>query len=353
MTDTERRLWPFKRRASLFAAAAILPGLLFVVAILRATWAWPSAESERAVLIGVLVLSMLPILLTLLDVLVERGALVEYAGIKVDFSPSRAMGTVGLTVPPNIGVRGQAVSDTSTTQILDALHQAAASDVVVIDLEEGEAWWETRLLVLLAGADRLGKPEKVVFVGTDARRTQQFQGWSMASVLLRRLAKANPQYERSLQAARAAARQWELVEPVNPLGPPINPVAVQPPPVQPPWLSGPLATRHPWMAFDQSTGLRNEFFEEQVLQSDLGEKIEQQGGAVKITLVRLEELFRPVLNKESIDLGWPSDRQLDAFLETEEPFIAITQNGKYSTLAPRLTLLNELLKPLAKRAERK
>ena len=96
----------------------------------------------------------------------------------------------------------------------------------------------------------------------------------------------------------------------------------------------------------------NEFFEEQVLQSDLGEKIEQQGGAVKITLVRLEELFRPVLNKDSIDLDWPSDRQLDAFLETEAPSIAITQNRKYSTLVPRLTLLNELLKPLAKRAER-
>lgn len=345
MTDIDRKLWPYKPRASLFSAAVILPGLLLLVAILRATSAWPTAESESVVLMGVVLLSLLPIVLALLDVIIERGAVIEYAGLKVNFSQSREMGTVGITVPPNIGVRGQAVTDSGTTQILDALRQAAASDVVVIDLEEGDAWWETRLLVLLAGADRLKRPEKVVFVGTDAGRKQRFQGWSNPGVLLPRLVKANPQYERSLEAARAAARQWELVEPVDPAVPGIVPAV----PVQPPWLSGALALRHPWMAFDASTGLRNELFAEQLLQSDLGEKIEQQGGSVTISLVRLEELFRPVLNRDAIDLSWPADRQLDAFLESDAPSIAVTQDGRYSTLVSRLTLLNQLLKPLVKK----
>jgi hypothetical protein len=347
MNDADRRLWPFKPRASLISAAIILVGLLLLVGILRAILDWPSAQSENAVLIGVLVLSLLPVLLALLDFIIERGAVIEYGGIKVDFSQSREMGTAGITVAPNIGVRGQAVTDSSTTQILDALKQATASEVVVIDLEEGQAWWETRLLVLLAGADRLKKPEKIVFVGTDARKEQRYQGWSYASDLLPRLVKAHPQYERSLQAARAAAQQWELVEPVNPVVPGAPSV-----PAQPPWLSGTLATRYQW-AFDASTGLRNELFAEQLLQSDLGEKVEKQEGSRSISLVRLEELFRPVLNKECIDLSWPADRQLDTFLETEASSIAVTQDGKYSTLVSRLTLLNELLKPLVKGRQRR
>lgn len=351
MNDADRRLWPFGHRASLISAAVLLVGLLLLVAVLRAILNWPSAQSENAILIGVLLLSLSPILLALLDVIIERGGVIEYGSIKVDFSQSREMGITGITVATNIGVRGQAVTDSSTTQILDTLKQATASDVVIIDLEEGQAWWETRLLVLLAGAERLKKPEKIVFVGTDARKEQRFQGWSYASDLLPRLVKAHPQYERSLQAARAAARQWELVEPVNPVVPGTPPLV----PVQPPWLSGTLATRYQWMAFDGSTGASNELLAEQLLASDLGEKVELKEGSRSISLVRLEELFRPVLNKECIDLSWPADRQLSTFLDldTEAPSIAVTQNGKYSTLVSRLTLLNVVLKSLLKGRERR
>jgi len=279
-----------------------------------------------------------------LDVVIERGAVIEYAGIKVDFSHSREVGTAGITVTANIGVRGQALTDSGTAQILDALKEATTSNLVIIDLEEGQAWWETRLLVLLAGAERLKKPEKVVFVGRDAGKEQQFEGWSYASDLLPRIVKAHPQYERSLQSARAAARQWELVEPVNP----VVPGAAALVPVQPPWPFGTLARQHAWMAFDVPTGLRNELMAEQLLQSDLGKEVEEKEGARSISLVRLEELFRPVLNKECIDLSWPEDRQLGTFLETDAPYIAVTQGGKYSTLVSRLTLVNEVLKSIMK-----
>ena len=38
-----------------------------------------------------------------------------------------------------------------------------------------KAWWETRLLVLLAGAVRHKKPDKVVFVGKEANMDRRFQ----------------------------------------------------------------------------------------------------------------------------------------------------------------------------------
>ena len=195
MNDTDRRLWPFRPRASLISAAVLLVGLLLLVAVLRASAGWPSAQSENAVLIGVLLLSLLPILLALLDVIIERGTIIEYAGVKVNFSQSRDTGTPSITVASNIGVRGEPISSSHTTRILDALKdalkQATTSDVVVIDLEDGQAWRQTRLLVLLAGAERLTKPKKIVFVGMDARMKGRFQGWSYVDDLLPCLVKAH------------------------------------------------------------------------------------------------------------------------------------------------------------------
>jgi hypothetical protein len=339
VNNPDRRLWPFGSRASLVSAVVLLVGLMLLVAILRATVNWPSEKAESATLIAVLLLSLLPILLALLDVFMERGAVIEYAGVKVDFSQTRAMGTTGITVAANIGVRGRAVTDSSTPQILDAIKQAASADIAIIDLEAGEAWWETRLLVLLAGAVRLGKPSKIVFVGKDEGREQSFQGWSYAQELFPLLVASAPQYLRSLQTARAIARQWELVEPVSVTG------AASVAPVIPAWLTG-VAARYQWMAFDPTTGLRNELLEEQLLQSDLGEKIEQLEGSRRISLVRLEELFRPILKRGYIDRSWESKRQLDTLFMGEEPFLAVIQDGKYATLVPRLALLNQLVKPL-------
>ena len=343
MIYADQRLWPFGPRASLLTALALLAILCIIAVVVRTNWNWPSSQSDSALIIGILALSALPIALTLLDLLVQRGVVIEYAGVKLDFSKERVIGREDITVPANIGVRGEAVTDSSTTQILDALRQATRSDVVVVDLEDGQAWWETRLLVLLAGAERLKRPDKVVFVGTDSRQAQRFQGWAYARDLLPALVSANLQYARSLQSARASARQADLVEAASPPGP--GAVAASPPP--PVFPAGTLISRYSWMAFDAKTGLRNDLLEEQLLQADLGERVELLEGSMRISLVRLKELFLPLLFRECLDLDWPSDRQLRTILDATAPWIALTRNGGYTALVSRLTLLAEVLKPIA------
>src|SRR5215475_8677815 len=214
MSESDRKFWPYKPRISAILALVILIVFLLIIGILRAKAHWPSEKSENLVLIGVLLFSLLPLLLALVDIIIERGGVIEYSGVKIDFSVVRQTGISGVTIPVNIGVRGAPVTDSDTRQILYALKEETSADIVIIDLEEGQAWWETRLLVLLAGAVRLGKPEKIVFVGTDVRKEQRYQGWANANDLLRCLLRAHPQYKRSLLTASAAARQWELVEPV-------------------------------------------------------------------------------------------------------------------------------------------
>lgn len=338
----ERRLWPFSPRFSIIWAFVLLIGLSILIATLRTTMGWPSDNSENVVLIAVLVLSLLPILLPLLDIIIDRGAVIEYSGVKIDFSQVRPPGSSGITVPVNIGVRGQAVVDSGTTQILDALRQATTSDIVVVDLEAGHAWWETRLLVLLAGAVWHGKPERIVFVGIEAGKVQCFQGWAYAADLLPQLAQSHPQYLRSLERASAAAKQWELVEPNNP----ISPGQPAPVPAQPPWMQHGLAKQHQWMAFDHATGLHNEFLAEQLLASDLGEQIETKEGHKSISLARLDDLFKVVLHKDSIEQSWPSERQLSTFFADDAPYIALTNQGHYAALVSRLAVLNDMLRSI-------
>jgi hypothetical protein len=104
-----------------------------------------------------------------------------------------------------------------------------------------------------------------------------------------------------------------------------------------------LATRHSWMAFDVSTGLPNKFYAEQLLASELGEKIEQIEPPRTISIVRLEELFRPVLHKEAIDESWPSERQLNEFFTNDLPHVAITNNGQFKSLISRTSVLNKMV----------
>jgi len=312
-----------------------------LVAILRTTTGWPTEKSETTVLIGILLFSALPILLALLDAIIERGGIIQYGDIKIDFSVVQKGGISGLTVPVNIGVRGEPVNDSSTTQILEVLRQAITCEVIIVDLEEGQAWWETRLLVLLAGAERLRKPEKVAFVGKDGGIERCFQGWGHPYELLPRLLKAHPQYSRSYHTAQAAFEQWKLVEPIMPPAPGLPPGV----PPAPPGLNR-LASRHPWMAFDLRTGLPNPLLAEQFLATDLGEEVERQEAPKPINLVRLEELFRPVLRKERIDESWPPSQQLDCFFGSDAAYLAVTRNGQYSMLASRLTMISGIVKNL-------
>lgn len=107
-----------------------------------------------------------------------------------------------------------------------------------------------------------------------------------------------------------------------------------------------LAGQHLWMAFDNTTGLPNLLVAEQLPASDLGAEVESQEQPKRISLVRLEELFRPVLHKESIDETWPSERQISAFFDSDSSYLAVTQNSKYTTLVSRLTVLNTIVRTM-------
>lgn len=73
---------------------------------------WPAEKSETKSLIGILLISLPPILLALVEVIIERGGVIKAGSAKIYFLQVPQMGVSGFTAPLNIVVPGQSVSAT-------------------------------------------------------------------------------------------------------------------------------------------------------------------------------------------------------------------------------------------------
>lgn len=336
MKKTSLKFWSFQPRFSLLIALLLLILLMLGFFLLRHYLNWPGENAEITVLIGIMLFSLLPVVLAVVDVLIERGGVVEISGLKFEFSKASGAGMPDFAVPDNIGAPGQPISDSGTMQILESLQHATANKIVVIDLKDGYAWWETRLLVLLAGAVRLQKPEILVFTAKVGNEENCFQGWAYAKELWPLLLRSYPPFAKIYHTTQAAVRQWGLVEPIGP-----NQM-----PALPTWVGVGLASRYQGMAFDYPTGLPRPLFPEQLFASELGEKIEKTEPPRWVSLAKMEELFRSCLHNGAVEESNEDDQQISAFFEQDADYIAITEKGKYKALASRTVLLSEFVKAL-------
>ena len=343
MSNRNRALWPYRPLLSIVAMLIILILLLIGLGLSREAFDWPTQRSENITLLAILLISLIPVILVLVDTLVESGARVQYKEWQIDFSQVKESQIDDFRVPTNIGVAGQPVPDSGSAEILETLNQAINSESVIVDLEDGTAWWETRLLVLVVGATRHGSPNIIVFLGTKGEETRRFLGWAYSSKLLPYLLNADRRYRVSYYSALAVAKQWELVEPVNEGT--LNPA--QPTTIK----SGSLADGRLWMAFEN--GLPNAFLTEQLLASDLSQKIEsvESNRSIAISSTRLEDLFGAVLNQETVDETWTPERQFNEFFANSKPYIGITDGGEFQRLVSRTTVLNTAISVLMKNGE--
>jgi hypothetical protein len=113
-------------------------------------------------------------------------------------------------------------------------------------------------------------------------------------------------------------------------------------PAPPAWIQG-LAAKHSWMAFNPESGLPNELAIEQFLASELGETVERAEPTRGISIVRLQELFRSVLRTNRVEQTWAPSKQLRAITSGEAAYFAVTKDGRYVRLVPRLTTISAIL----------
>lgn len=103
------------------------------------------------------------------------------------------------------------------------------------------------------------------------------------------------------------------------------------------------------MAFDQSTGLPNDFFAEQLLAAELGQEVESQTNIRGISLASVDELFRSVLIKEHLDQSWSLESQREVFFRGSHQHIALTKNKTYVTMLAKLDVIGEMVKTLTEK----
>jgi hypothetical protein len=336
------RLWPYGRGTALLASMLLLVALFLALVGLRQANALPGNRISAWLFLGAVLLALVPVFLSVLDLVVERGGTVEApGGVKISFATVEVSARVDVsrtTISTNLGgTAGVSVADTGGSTILQTLKPVLGSDVAVLELGEGQEWWQTRLLLLTAGAARLGFPRVLVFTASLSGRTKQFIAWATPEELLRvHLSNANPQMQVAYRRAQALAGQWALGVPV--VGPTGEPV-----------VAGNQVTL-PWGGIIAPQGAPPpQLIPEQFLLTELAAlepPSPQPMTDLAVTVPLLRALFTAVLREDSVERDDPDERWLGAILDGTDDYLAITERGAYVTLVSRPAAINAVLRSL-------
>jgi hypothetical protein len=352
------RYWPFDLRWALVASLVLVPALVAgVVVLFRPDGPLESRLTLAPLLIAVL-LGLVPLFLVILD----RVGSVEAAGIRVAFAAvqdvASTQGLVGARslIAENLGSPPGAVTDTGSDTIIDSLRNAIGTYCVVVDLKEGEEWWETRLLVLASGASRLASPQAVVFTAASPGQPRRFLGWATPSELLRRLIAMEPALGEAYAAAQRDWLRWQLSEPPAPNGRRVLPWAPSGPYEEELQSGTRLPTgakrksdnrvEYPWPSAERVNlpWIRQEdgFVAERLLLNHL-QPLEMPDKRRTVTETRAHELFSSVLHTDSVDSRDGEETWLETILGSGSDFFALTTGSQFVNLVPRMVALNAVL----------
>jgi hypothetical protein len=345
MNNQQQSMWPYSHKAALVAGAVIWVGLGGMFAMLSFNRNW-SEGSLRTLLIAVGVAGLLPIVLSVVDNLMQGRAILKIKGFELDFSQAEVRRPFAL--PDNVGRPEPAIADSSPMQIVSTLRDVTGHDIVRLDLRDGNAWWVTRLLALCAGAVRAGSPKAIVFVGMKENTNGTFVGWAFASALLHALIEdprgRGPAAVTYGQLYRKAV--WLTRQLSDAKAPDIPPSGITLPAAPVP--AAPVPPAHPevqrYLYNPDYPALGDAALEQIVM--DLCAQYQLEQPPDRLTLGRLWNQFGHCLVSATLDLQKPQLPQLLTLLEVEMPYVAVVRNGIYEGLLQRDALQSLALRSL-------
>jgi hypothetical protein len=324
------RYWPFEARWAFFASLVLVPGLVAL-----AVWLYrPAGPLATRLTFPPLLLAVLLGLLPVVFVVLGGVRSVEAAGVKVAFVAVRdVVNTGGVVTPrsfitdnlrnPPLTVTDAALESAKDT-IIAALKNAAGADCVVADLQRGDDWWDTRLLVLVAGAARLASPRAVVFTGATTDRPRGFVGWATPSELLGQLLATEPTLRGAYQAAQRDLLMRHLAAWRDQDG----------------TLKQALPPTDPG---SPSTVTPDDGFEPERVLLDKVRALEPPDTTRRLTEDRVRALFRPILHTKAVELEDDERKWAEAILTSTADFVAVTRGRQFENLVPRRRAVNAVL----------
>jgi hypothetical protein len=325
------RYWPFDARAAFFTSLILVPGLVAL-----AVWLYrPQGPLATRLTFPPLLLAVLLGLLPVALVILGGVRSVEAAGVKIAFVAVQdvvntgGVITVQSFIADNLGNRPLPVTaqdaDKASAQdaIIASLKGAIGTYCVVADLKEGDDWWDTRLLVLVAGAVRLGSPKAVVFTtSATLDRPGGFVGWATSSELLRRLLAREPKFRDAYQVAQRDLLMQQLATPTVPGGSPTDP-----------WKAEPLSP----------VTSEDEFKTERVLLGQVVDLEQQSDAPRSLTEIRVRDLFDSILHTEAVEREDDEGKWVETILTSTADFVAVTRGHQFENLVPRRAAVNAVL----------
>lgn len=191
--------WPFRPRMTIAAKPLLLLLLIAVLVGVRAAFSWPDQDSTGWAMLAIVLLSITPVLMVFLDGMARQGGVLEWRSVRLSFSGTAA--PAGSLVPANATLPGTPVLDSAMDSVLRTAQAAAHDRILVVDLGTGQAWWESRLLMLCAVAADRSPSGAVVLVADRAGRSGCFLGWAHPNALRDRLLEARPQLRLAYNSA--------------------------------------------------------------------------------------------------------------------------------------------------------
>ncbi|WP_102110103.1 hypothetical protein [Oceaniglobus roseus] len=343
MAAQRSALWPHGTLAALGAAAgAFLVGLLLLLAI-RSGTGWPDPAALNLAVLVLLLASLAPLVLCLLDFLAANRAVVGSTWFNLDLSrvaPSPAPAAIETVfVPANLGQPGELVSDSAPMEIMDALRRASGQPFAIIDIADGSAWWVTRLLAFSAGAQRRGAPEAIVFTGSRGGLPGRFLGWAPPAAVLERILADRPVYRARYDGAVRIARFLDLFGRMDVPGLALPGEVMR-------YATPPTDYR------DLGAAALEQIVMDRLAQIGIDAEGSLEQPPDRLTLARLHALFDPVLVTESSDTGSPAAARVEALLKTPWPFLALTEDGAFRAMVRRSDAERALLAQLVAQSAR-
>ncbi|MFH7593535.1 hypothetical protein WDV06_00315 [Streptomyces racemochromogenes] len=309
--------WPFGVRTALVLVPVLLVVLTVAWGAGRTALGLESVDAGWALLV-IVALSLLPVLLVVLSGLAPAGTRIEPAAVKAALTVAAASRR-GPAVPRNVvPERGVPAAGPGGTEAVTSLRGLRGTEAVVVDLEDGHAWWEHRLLLLCAAAARLGSPAVVVFTAHQQGRPGRFVGWAAPADLLRCLQDGDPGLRKACLEAAGQAAGVRLAEASGP-GPSARLMKEL-------GLEGTRRLTHP-----PPRDALNPFLEEQLLARGLDRF---DGSPDEIDVTRLRQLFTPVLHTRALEHTDADAAWLRAALLDDGDHIAFTDEGRYTGILP-------------------
>jgi hypothetical protein len=341
MRGAQVRLWPFGLGAALVAVPAIWAVCAGTFYFTSLYLGWPGHDLGVALTYFSLGISVVPLLLLLLDFIAARGGVVGNKWLTVDFSKAIAEGGIAsrdtFALPDNILAEQDRLADSDGTKMIEAMKRATTSEIVYLDLKDGNAWWVTRLLAFCAGAQGIGSPRAIVFVGRKENRERVFLGWGTPAALLAAILNASPEYRLRFHRAKMITRQLAMFGPWNSsLMLQLQPRQPATPPPQPQSISlhQDVANNQAYYDDNDSVMLAKISIEELRRTGDTAavpgvSMANLEDPPDRLTLVRLQDLFAPCLYLQAVDKTWPNAEQLERFLASTAPYVALVRDGVY------------------------